>query len=103
MIFLVDFPSWGIALIVIAALVIVVALCLHFLPSFKQKREMKDEATYAKENVDSYVVSPKVKLPKDDDIKAYLEKKEKELNIIFTDIDIESLIVQVKQDFKDSR
>ncbi len=100
--FLVTMPTWSIILIILVVLVGVILALIYFIPSLKPKREKKDPKDFAQENVDTFVVKPKLILPDDDKLLSYLTSKEKELNIIFTDIDIECLLIQLRQDFKDN-
>ncbi len=101
MLVLAEFPLWGTTLIVITILVMVIVLILKFVPIFKLHKEEKEEKEFAKETIDTYIVKPKEKTILKEEIIAYLQKREQELGIILTDIDIDSLIVQIKQDYKD--
>ncbi len=100
--FLVTMPTWSIILIVLVVLVGLIIALIYFIPSLRPKKENKEPKDFAQENVDTFVVKPSHVIPSDDELQVYLTKKEKELNIIFTDVDIDSLLIQLKQDIKDS-
>ncbi len=101
-------PSLGIALICIFGIVAVVLLLLFLIPSLKPKDKDKSEEEIAKDEVKKIVISPKEKTPfqkeiLDDKARKEISKRESELNFIFTDDDIEALVVQVEQDWKDEQ
>lgn len=94
-------------LLITLAIVLVVILIIVLFPKFHTAFHEQNEKTneeIAKDEVTSMIYEPqkhesqfKKNLAKDNFIK-FLEKREKELNIIFTEEDIESLFIQMKQD-----
>ncbi len=88
-------------IVLIAVLIIVLFPKFH--TAFHEQNEKTNEEI-AKDEVNSIIYEPekhdsefKKEIAKDNFAK-FLTKKEKELNIIFTEDDIDSLFIQMKQD-----
>lgn len=97
-------PAYAIILIVAFAIVVVVALLIFLFPVFRPVGKKQTPEEVAQDEVNSMIVkednsnsSLAQALQNDRDLKL-INRKEKELDIIFTDEDIEALLVQVKQD-----
>lgn len=101
---------YSLTLIIVLSLVVVVTLIIFLFPklqsSFHQKVD-KSKEEIAKDEVESIIFDPEknqrktnVNFQKDEYLRI-IEKKEKELGIIFSEDDIEALCVQLRQDQMD--
>jgi uncharacterized membrane protein len=107
--FLDGMPTYGIILIVIAALVAVIILILVFVPHFRTKfsgKKSSDE-DIAEEEVKEIVVTEKpdeTKAAREDRLEKNLrliERREKELGFIFSEDDLVGMLLEIEQDAKD--
>ncbi|MFA6830087.1 MAG: hypothetical protein WCR67_05240 [Bacilli bacterium] len=101
---LADFPTYGYILIIVAVLILAVVLILFLIPSFRPKNNTESPEEIAKKEADSWIVNIsekemlEIKIRDIESDRRFIEKKEKDLGFIFTDIDVEALLVQVEQD-----
>lgn len=98
---------YALTLIIVLAVVAVAALIMFFFPRIQGTLHQKNEKSpeeIAKDEVDSIVFTPnKESIIKENEVERenalhYIEKKEKQLGIIFSEDDIEALIIQMRQD-----
>lgn len=99
--------TYAMIILIVLAIVAVALLIIFLFPKFHnifKEKETKTAEEIATDEVTSIVYDPKKHISAlDDDIQKdkdinFIEIKEKELNIIFTEDDIEALLVQIKQD-----
>lgn len=102
---LASLPTWGIILLVFGAVLILSIMLTIFLPKLMPKGKKESEKEIAENEAKQVIVRPIINpfdLQKEkDEILLEIQRKEKKLNFVFSEDDLDGMILQVLQDRKD--